>query len=120
MGNQREGTLHQFERWRANIVKAATRQEVLLVIRQYIACVLPSEISKLPQTSQAAVNDATTDIAGAAVTLLRDELRYSGDEETAALMHEMTQTFTAASARVAHLDSRPVAFAAKTPAPAAD
>jgi hypothetical protein len=98
--------MHQFERWRANIVKAGTRQEVLLVIRQYIACVLPSELSKLPQTSQRAVNDATTDIAGAAVTLLRDELRFSGDEETAALMHEMTQTFTAASARVAHLDNR--------------
>ena len=103
--------MHQFDRWRANIIKANTRQEVLQVIRQYIACVLPSELSKLPPTSQAAVNDAATDIAGAAVTLLRDELRFSGDEETAALMHEMTQTFTAASARVAHLDSRPVAFA---------
>ena len=98
--------MHQFERWRANILKAGTRQEVLLVIRQYVACVLPSEISKLPLTSQSAVNDATADIAGAAVTLLRDELRYTGDEETAALMHEMTQTFTAASARVAHLELR--------------
>jgi len=98
--------LHQFERWRANIVKAATRQEVLHVVRKYIACILPSELSKLPQSSQAAVNDATTDIAGAAVTLLRDELRFSGDEDTAALMHEMTQTFTAASARVAHLENR--------------
>jgi hypothetical protein len=98
--------MHQFERWRANIIKANTRQEILLVIRQYIACILPSELSKLPPTSQVAVNDATTDIAGAAVTLLRDELRFSGDEETAALMHEMTQTFTAASARVAHLENR--------------
>jgi hypothetical protein len=98
--------MHQFERWRANIVKAGTRQEVLHVVRKYIACILPSELSKLPQSSQSAVNDATTDIAGAAVTLLRDELRFSGDEETAALMHEMTQTFTAASARVAHLESR--------------
>ena len=25
-----EGTLHHFERWRANIVKAGTRQDVLL------------------------------------------------------------------------------------------
>jgi hypothetical protein len=107
--------MHHFDRWRANIIKANTRQDVLQVIRQYIACVLPSELSKLPTTSQAAVNDATTDIAGAAVTLLRDELRFSGDEETAALMHEMTQTFTAASARVAHLESRPIAFATESP-----
>lgn len=110
--------MHQFERWRANIVKAGTRQEILLVIRQYVACVLPSELSKLPQTSQSAVRDAATDIAGAAVTLLRDELRFSGDEETAALMHEMTQTFTAASARVAHLESRPIAFALGNSSPA--
>ena len=98
--------MHHFDRWRANILKAGTRMEVLEVIRQYIACVLPSELSKLPRSSQAAVNDATADIAGAAVTLLRDELRFSGDEDTAALMHEMTQTFTAASARVAHLENR--------------
>jgi hypothetical protein len=108
--------MHHFERWRANIVKANTRLEVLNVVRQYISSVLPSELSKLPQTSQSAVNDAATDIAGAAVTLLRDELRFSGDEDTAALMREMTQTFTAASARVAHLDNR-AAYALGNPAP---
>jgi len=110
--------MHQFQRWRANIVKAKTRQEVVQVMREYIACVLPSELLKLPQTSQAALADAAYDIAGAAVTLRRDELRFSGDEETAALMNEMTQTFTAASARIAHLDSRPSMFIADSPQPA--
>ena len=109
--------MHQFQRWRANILRAGTRQEVLQVVRDYIACVLPSELSKLPQTSQVAIADATADIAGAAVTLLRDELRFSGDEDTAGLMHEMTQTFTAASARVAHLDNRAIAFGVETPQP---
>jgi hypothetical protein len=109
--------MHQFQRWRANILKASTRLEVMQVVRDYVACVLPSELSKLPPTSQSAVADAATDIAGAAVTLLRDELRFSGDEDTAALMREMTQTFTAASARVAHLDSRGVAFAVERPQP---
>ena len=102
--------MHQFQRWRANILKAKTRQEVLQVVRDYVACVLPSEILKLPLTSQNAVADATADIAGAAVTILRDELRFSGDEETQALMREMTQTFAAASARVAHLDNRVVEY----------
>ena len=102
--------MHQFQRWRANILKAKTRQEVMQVVRDYIACVLPSELLKLPATSQAALADAPADVAGAAVTLRRDELRFSGDEESAALMNEMTQTFTAASARIAHLDSRPTMF----------
>jgi len=97
--------VHQFQRWRAAILKARTRKEVMQVVRDYIACVLPSEILKLPHTSQSALADGPSDIAGAAVTLLRDELRFSGDEETHALMHEMTQTFTAASARITHLDN---------------
>ena len=112
--------MHHFQRWRASILKATTVHEVALVVRDYVACVLPSELSKLPHSSQVAVADAAADIAGAAVTLLRDELRFSGDPETAALMHEMTQTFTAASARLAHLDSRPVAFAVDNPLPATE
>ena len=110
--------MHHFQRWRANILKAKTRQEVMQVMRDYIACVLPSELLKLPVTSQNALADTPTDIAGVAVTLRRDELRFSGDEETAALMNEMTQTFTAASARIAHLDSRPTMFVAEDPLPA--
>ena len=104
--------MHQFQRWRANILKARTREEVAHVVRDYVACVLPSEILKLPNTSQVAVADAAADVAGAAVTLLRDELRFTGDEDTATLMHEMVQTFTAASARLAHLESRAGTFPA--------
>jgi len=33
-------------------------------------------------------------------------------------MNEMTQTFTAASARIAHLDSRPSMFVVESPTPA--
>ena len=107
--------MHQYHRWRANILKADTRVEVMRVVVEYVACVLPSELSKLPRTSQAAVADAATDIAGAAVTLLRDELSFSGDEETAALMRELTQTFTAALARVAYLENRATVFGEKDP-----
>jgi hypothetical protein len=114
------GSMHRFISWRTNILKARTRQEVLGVIRDYVACVLPSESSKLPQASQAAIADAASDIAGAAVTLLRDELRFSGDEETAELMREMAQTFTAASARLAQIESREVAFVLEDPQPAID
>jgi hypothetical protein len=98
--------MHQFQRWRANILKANTRQEVMQVMREYIACLLPSELLQMPVSSQNALADAAVDLAGAAVTLLRDELRFEGDEETHALMREMSQTFNAASARIAHLDNR--------------
>src|ERR1051326_7537376 len=96
--------MHRFIRWRTSIFLAKSRQEVIQLIRDYIACVLPSELLKMPATSQRAVAEATTDLAGAALTLRRDELQFQGDDETASLMNEMSQTFTAASARLARIE----------------
>ena len=64
----------------------------------------PRNCRSFRNPSQVAVAEATIDLAGAAFVLRRDELRFSGDEETVALMHEMTQTFSAASTRIAHLE----------------
>jgi len=99
--------MHHYQRWRSVIARARTRQEVDQVVREYVSCLLPSELSKLPESSQAAVAEATIDLVGAAFVLRRDELGFSGDEETAALMHEMTQTFSAASTRIASLETLP-------------
>ena len=96
--------MHRFLRWRTSILMAKSRQEVMDVVRDYLACVLPSEMLKMPASSQRAVADAAADLAGAALTLRRDELQFRGDEETASLMSEMSQTFTAASARLSRLD----------------
>lgn len=96
--------MHKFERWRMTIQVARSRQDVVQLVRDYIACVLPSELLKMPATSQNAIADAASDIAGAALTLTRDELQFRGDEETAALMHEMSQTLSAASARLSHVE----------------
>ena len=97
--------MHHFHRWRSKIVFAQSRQEVDQAIHDYVAALLPSELSKLPETSQAAVAEATIDVSSAALVLRRDELRFHGDPETTELMQEMTQTFTAASARIAHLET---------------
>src|SRR4051812_45734875 len=98
------GAMHKYDRWRSAIQVATSRHDVLQLVRDYIACVLPSELLKMPSSSQAAIADAALDVAGAAVTLTRDELQFKGDEDTAALLHEMSQTFTAACARVSYLD----------------
>ena len=99
--------MHHFHRWRSVIVLARTQQEVNQVVRDYVACLLPSELSKLPESSQAAIAEATIDLAGAALVLRRDELSFRGDDETISLMQEMTQTFSAASARIANLETLP-------------
>ena len=97
--------MHHFHRWRSKIVFAQSRQEVDRAIHDYVAALLPSELSKLPESSQAAISEATIDVTSAALVLRRDELRFRGDAETTELMQEMTQTFTAASARIASLDT---------------
>ena len=99
--------MHKFDRWRLSILVARTRQDVFQIVRDYIACVLPSELLKMPASSQAAIADAATDVAGAAVTLRRDELQFRGDDETAALLQEMSQTLTAASTRSCCSRDRP-------------
>ena len=116
MGHRVGGTMHTFDRWRSSILVARTRQDVHRIVRDYIACVLPSELFKMPMSSQTAVADAGRDVAGAAVTLRRDELQFTGDEETAALMNEMSQTLNAASTRLAHLDDSAAKLEAATSA----
>ena len=97
--------MHHYDRWRSKIVLAQSRQEIDVAIRDYVASLLPSEISKLPESSQAAVAEACIDVTGAALVLRRDELGFRGDPETTELMQEMTQTFSAASARIASLET---------------
>src|SRR5258705_8251267 len=50
-----ERSMHQYQRWRTLIGRARTRQDVDQVVREYVACLLPSELLKLPESSQAAV-----------------------------------------------------------------
>lgn len=95
--------MHRFEKWRELIAQAGTPGAVRKIIRQYIDCILPSEAAKLPLVCQEVLQRPDGDIATHAVTLLHEELRFDGNEESAALLHEIAQTFVAASTRLTQM-----------------
>jgi hypothetical protein len=95
--------LYRFEKWRDLIGQASTPAAVRNVIRQYVDCILPSEAAKLPTACQAVLQEPDGDIASSAVSLLQEELRFSGSDESAALLHEIAHTFVAASTRLTQM-----------------
>jgi len=95
--------LYRFEKWRDLIGQASTPTAVEKVIRQYVDCILPSEVAKLPLVCQEVLQAPDVDIATSAVSLLHEELRFDGTEESAALLHEIAHTFVAASSRLTQM-----------------
>ena len=95
--------MHRFEKWRDVIGHASTPAAVEKVIRQYVDCILPSEAAKLPVACQDVLQSPDGDIAANAVTLLHEELRFSGPEDAASLLHEIAHTFVAASTRLTQM-----------------
>ena len=95
--------MYRFEKWRDLIGQASTPTAVQKVIRQYVDCILPSEVAKLPVSCQEVLQAPEGDIATSAVSLLQEELRFDGSEESAALLHEIAHTFVAASSRLTQM-----------------
>jgi hypothetical protein len=95
--------LYRFEKWRDLIGQATTPAAVQKVIRQYVDCILPSEAAKLPVACQEVLQMGDGDIATSAVSLLQEELRFNGREDSAALLHEIAHTFVAASTRLTQM-----------------
>jgi hypothetical protein len=54
-------------------------------------------------TTQAIIHNPDGDIAGAALDILRAEMRSASGHETIALLHELAQTYAAAATRLAQL-----------------
>src|SRR5437773_3132605 len=98
--------MHRFEEWRHSILVAPDQKPVVGIMRDYVGGILPSDLAQLTPSCQAVLNHATSDIQGAAVTLLQAELSYSGPPETATVLHEIAHTFAAASVRLGQLHGR--------------
>jgi hypothetical protein len=95
--------LYRFEKWRNLIGQASTPAAVQKVIREYVDCILPSEAAKLPLACQEVLHEPDGDIAANAVSLLQEELRFGGNGDSAALLHEIAHTFVAASTRLTQM-----------------
>lgn len=85
---------------------SADPKAVAAVLQEYRACITPEQQALLPAACREAFGDTSMDIQTAAVTLLQEELAFSGTPESAALLHEIAHTFAAASTRLAQIHGR--------------
>ena len=96
--------MHTFVRWKDSLLHAQTVNEVIRVMRDYIATLAPDDIGALPGACQEALQ--VDDIAGSALILLREELQFRGSPSIGALLHEVAHTYVAASNRIVVIQAR--------------
>ncbi len=98
--------MHRFLKWRQALAAAHDEAAVTSLLDDYRRALDPAMVAALPAASRVILLNPASDVAGAAVELLQQELGFTGPEESAFLLHEIAHTYIAASARIAQLRSR--------------
>lgn len=93
----------RYERWRPLIEASRTEEALLAVMRQYCDTLLPSDISKLPQTAPGCAVNVISDISELAVDYTAIELKWDGDDESRVTLHDLALTFCAAAEQLKKL-----------------
>ena len=93
--------MDRFERWREVIQTAGDENAVEHAVKAYVASVPATVASLLPTECQRALHEP--DIQRAAITLIHCELTYRGEASVAEVLHQVAQTYAAASRRIAQL-----------------
>jgi hypothetical protein len=97
--------MHRFLKWRDAILLAPDYPALVALMVDYVASIPIEQRARLPQECQRVLQSAD-DVAGAAVTLLQTELTFRGEQEVAALLHEIAHTFASAAFRLGQLNHR--------------
>jgi hypothetical protein len=93
----------RYERWRPLIEGSRTEDALTAVMRQYCDTLLPSDVSKLPENCPHCSVHAAADIGELAVEYTAIELKYHGEDETHAMLHDLALTFCAAAEQLKRL-----------------
>jgi hypothetical protein len=93
--------MERFARYRGELLHADTPDAVAALIGECMRSIPPEMVAVLPPPCQNVLRNPTGDIQGAAVELLRVELKYTGRGDDLVLLKEISQTYAVASARLA-------------------
>lgn len=91
------------ERWRPLIEASRTEDALMAVMRQYCDTLLPSDVSRLPETCPHCAVNTIADISELAVEFTHIELKYAGEDETRDMLHDLALTFCAAAEQLKRL-----------------
>jgi hypothetical protein len=98
--------------WQGRLNEASTREDVVLVCRDFLDACTPEEILELPQYLRPEELAAAQDVTDYAIKLVQ---HWSiGDRTTAPMLDRMTAFFTKAGLRIAQIPAVPNAV---SPAP---
>ena len=101
--------MYRFTRWQPLLSAAGSEEDVIRIINEYLATLLPAELALLPPSCRIAPVSHPHEIGDAAVTLSHCDLKTSHDDPGAKLLHEMAHTFAYAQTRLRDLRSRGLA-----------
>jgi hypothetical protein len=91
--------MYRFHRWRAQIQDAYSEKAIARIIEDYRLTLSPVMVESLPEACRDSLSNP--DVANAAFTLLQAEMSFKGPPEVKAMLHEIANTYAAASVRVA-------------------
>lgn len=95
----------RYEAWKGRIQMAMDIDELVRVVREYLAQWHPEELAVLPVEVGAGALGSSADIPARAVLAARAELKFHGTPGTGLLLREMSLALTAAAMRLRYLTS---------------
>ena len=98
--------MHRPERWVPLLQSCDSESELVRVLRDFLATIPPKDLAAIPAGAGVASFDSALDVAAIAVSLAREELLFSGDETSRALLNSVTTVFSAAATRLAEIQSQ--------------
>jgi hypothetical protein len=90
-------------RWQILIQVAPTEDAVIALVRRYLGTLSEAEYLRLPLDFRPMLPSTRDEVAGWAVQMVRGEMKFTGERETAELLHQMAVVFSEASTRFAQL-----------------
>jgi hypothetical protein len=94
-----------YESWRVDIDNATDIDQLVKVMRRYMACWMPLELNLLPTDLAATVITGRDAIFARSVMASRAELAFRGSPEGHELLRQMARTFGAAASRLSFLEA---------------
>ena len=97
--------MHRPERWIPLLNECESETDLLRVLRDFLSTIPPKDLASIPIGAGIASFESAVDLAGIAVSLAREELLFSGEDEARKLLNNVTTVFAAAAKRLAELQS---------------
>jgi hypothetical protein len=94
-------------RWRGELEAATTDKDVLNVARDYVALLSREEFLSLPADCRPGKLTTCDDVVAAALKLVRENLHFPTDTEATRVLHEVSEFFAAASAKLIEFHAPP-------------